>query len=66
MDVSALASAFIGAQAARLQLAVAAKMIRMNADAENSVAQLIDAAQNNINRLANVAAGVGTTLDISA
>lgn len=49
-----------------LQLAVAARLERMNADDASSVVKLIDAAQQNANSLANVAAGVGTNLDISA
>ena len=47
-------------------MAFAAKMLRMNADAAKSVVQVIEAAQENINRLANVAAGTGGNLDISA
>jgi hypothetical protein len=48
-----------------MQLAGAAKMLRMNADAAQSVVKMIDAAQQNIDRLANVAAGVGGNVDIS-
>ena len=40
-------------------------MLRMNADAAQSVVKLIDAAQQNMDRLANVAAGIGENLDIS-
>ena len=65
MDTAALASALIGAQNAQTQFAVAAKMVKMNADADASVAKLIDAAQQNLNRLANVANGVGGNLDIT-
>jgi hypothetical protein len=50
----------------QVQLAAAAKMLRMNADAAQSAGQIIDAAQRNMDRLANVAAGVGTNIDISA
>ena len=66
MDVTALASAFIGTKAAEVQMAFAAKMLKMNADAAKSVVQVIEAAQENLNRLANVAAGIGQNLDISA
>jgi len=65
MDVASLAAAMIGAQVGKVQLAVAAKMLRMNAQAENSVVQLIDAAQQNLNDLTNVAAGIGTNIDIT-
>ena len=47
-------------------VAVAAKILKMNADQEASVAKLLDAAQANISSLANVAAGIGGNLDISA
>jgi hypothetical protein len=65
MDVGTLASAFIGARTGQLQLALAAKMLRMNADAAKSVVDLIEAGQQNLDRLANAAAGVGGNLDIS-
>jgi hypothetical protein len=65
MDVSSLAAAFVGATTAKVQMAAAASIMKMNANAERSVAQLIDAAQKNLNNLANVAAGVGGNLDIS-
>ncbi len=65
MDTS-LISAFVGAQASRVQLAVAAQMLRMSADSAASVVKLVDAAQQNLDRLANVAAGIGTNLDVSA
>ena len=61
MDVS-IAAAFVASQAAQLQMAVAAKMLRMNADAEKGIVQLISAAQQN---LASLAEGVGANLDIS-
>jgi hypothetical protein len=65
MDPAALATAFIGAQVGRAQLAVAAKLLQMDAANEQSVVGLIDAAQQNMDRLANVAAGIGGNLDIS-
>jgi hypothetical protein len=48
-----------------MQLAFAARFARMNADQAASVAKLIDAAQQNFNSLANVAAGIGTNLNVS-
>jgi hypothetical protein len=66
MDVGAIAMAFVGAKAAQVQMAVAAKMTRMNADAAGSIVQVLDAAQQNMDRLANVAAGIGQNVDISA
>jgi hypothetical protein len=66
MDPTDLVSAFVAARAGQTQLAVAAKMLRMNADSAQSVVQLLQAGQANIDRLANVAAGVGGNLDVSA
>jgi len=66
MDVASIAAAVVGAQAAQLQTAAAAKMLRMNADASADVAKLLEAAQQNFNRLANVAGGIGGNLDIAA
>ncbi len=66
MDVASIAAAFVAAQMSRMQMAVAAKIIRMNADQANSVAQLLQSAQQNAAQLANAAAGVGQNVDISA
>jgi hypothetical protein len=65
MDTSLL-TALMGAQTGMMQLAVAARLARMNADQGSSVAKLIDAAQQSFSPLANVAAGIGTNLDVSA
>ena len=66
MDPTSLITALVGAQTGMVQLAVAARLARMNADQGAAVAKLIDAAQQNIDPLANVAAGIGTNLNISA
>lgn len=66
MDPADLASSFVSASAGQTQLAVAAKMLRMNADAAQSVVQLLEAGQANIDKLANVASGIGGNLDVSA
>jgi hypothetical protein len=65
MDSADLASAFVTARAGQTQLAVAAKMLRMNADAAQSVVQLLEAGQANIDKLANVASGIGGNIDVS-
>jgi hypothetical protein len=65
MDVGALASAMIAARVGELQLAVAAKLLRMDAQAADAAAKVIDAAEENVDRLANVAAGIGTNLDVT-
>ena len=66
MDVASIAAALVAAQAAQVQTAVAAKMLRMNADASADTAKLLQAAQQNFSRLANVASGIGGNLDITA
>jgi anthranilate phosphoribosyltransferase len=65
MDPASLAGALVGAQASQAQMAAAAMMMRMNADAAKSVVQVIDAAQQNMQSLANVAAGIGQNMNIS-
>ena len=65
MDLS-LVTAALGAQAGLTQLAVAGSMLKMNTQNAASVVKLIDAAQQNMNSLDNMAPGVGTKLDITA
>ncbi len=65
MDPTSLITALMGAQTGMVQLAVAARLERMNADQGDSIVKLIDAAQQSIDPLANVAAGLGTNLDVS-
>ena len=65
MDTASLAAAFIAAQAGQVQTAVAAKMLKMNAESASSVVKLLDAAQQNLTSLANVASGIGRHLDIT-
>jgi hypothetical protein len=65
MDPASLAAALAGAQISQVQMAVAAKMIRMQADNAASILQDINAAQQNMQSLANVASGVGQTVNIS-
>ncbi|HEX4043033.1 MAG TPA: hypothetical protein VHY10_15140 [Xanthobacteraceae bacterium] len=66
MEPASLATALVGAQAGMLQLAVAARLERMNADNASSVVKLIDAGEQNASSLADVAAGIGTNLDVTA
>ncbi len=65
MDMS-LVSAILGAQASNAQSVLAAKFMRENADAAGAIAQMVEASAQNANALANLAPGVGTSLDISA
>lgn len=67
MDVAALATALIASRTAEAQIAVAGKMLRMNAQAAQSAAQLLDAAaQNGAQLAAAVTNGAGGVLDITA
>lgn len=65
MDPASLAAAMVAAQMSRVQMAAAATMMRMNADAANSVVQVVQAAEQNASQLANAAAGLGQNLNIS-
>jgi gas vesicle protein len=67
MDTMSLIGGTIGAQTGMMQLAVAARLARMNnADISSSIAQLVGSADQNANSLANVAGNIGTNLDVSA
>ncbi len=66
MDPAALAAAFVSAQTGQIQGAIAAKMLKINADQAASIAQLLEAATQNVNKLANVASGIGQNLDVTA
>jgi hypothetical protein len=66
MDPSSIAAALVGSQMSNVQMALAPKMLRMNADAASAIVQVLDAAQQNLASLVNVAQGVGQNLNISA
>jgi hypothetical protein len=66
MDVGSIATAFVAQQAGQVQTAVAAKMLKMTADASGDIAKMLEAAQQNFNNLANVASGIGGNVDITA
>ncbi|MGE5771088.1 MAG: hypothetical protein ACM3Z4_03440 [Hyphomicrobiales bacterium] len=66
MDPASIAAAMIGPQMSNVQMALAAKMLRMNADNASAIVQVLDAAQKDLASLANVADGVGRNLNISA
>jgi hypothetical protein len=55
----------VGAQAGRLQMAVAARMLKMNLDNQAAVVQLLGASQQNLAKLTGAAAGLGQNLDIT-
>jgi hypothetical protein len=65
MDTMSMVSSLLAARAGNVQTQIAATILKSNADAEKStVLTLLGAAQQN--SLANVAAGIGANLDISA
>jgi flagellar motility protein MotE (MotC chaperone) len=66
MDPVSLAAAMAGAQADQTQSSLATILARMNANAAASVLQVIDSAQQNLQSLANVGAGIGRNVNISA
>jgi hypothetical protein len=64
MDVASLASAAMSAQAAQMQIAMAAKFMKMGAEQQQSVATLLEAAaQNGAKLAAAVQPGVGAQVD---
>jgi hypothetical protein len=65
MDTASIAAGLAAARTGQVQLALAGKMLKMNAEQAQSVVKLLDAAQADLNRLANVGAGVGTTVDMT-
>ena len=66
MDMS-LVSSILATQAGSLQMQVAATIMKSNADAEKSaVLTLLGAGDQSASSLANVAAGIGGNLDVSA
>jgi len=66
MDVASTVQAMLAAQTAQTQMALAAKMLRMNADNAGAIAQVLEASVQSTNSLANVAAGIGQNVNISA
>jgi hypothetical protein len=66
MDAVAIASAIMAAQMSQVQMAVAAKLAKMNAEQGAAMVQLLEAAKANMNSLANVGAGIGANLNVSA
>ena len=62
-----MVSGILAAQAGALQTKVAASLLKSNIDSEQSaVLTLLGAGQQNIASLANVAAGIGGNLNITA
>jgi hypothetical protein len=67
MDMMSMVTGMLAAQAGNVQMQVAATMMKSNADAEKSaVLTLLGAAQQSMSSLANVGAGIGGNLNVSA
>ena len=67
MDILSMVSSMLAAQAGNVQMQVAATIMKSNADAEKSaVLTLLGAAQQGMSSLANVGAGIGGNLNITA
>ena len=64
MNDAALVSALLGARLGQAQLAVAGRMLRINGDTAAAAVKLVAAAQQSMDRLANVAAGIGTSSQV--
>jgi hypothetical protein len=64
MDTAALASSLIAARMGQTQVALAAEMMKMNAEQAASIVQVLEAAQDNMQQLV-AASGLGTAVDIS-
>ncbi len=67
-SVVSIATAAVAANQARVQMALAAKLVKMNAGNAQSAVQLIEAANANLQKMVQsaLADGVGGNLDISA
>jgi hypothetical protein len=63
MDTSTIVSSVISAVAGQVQTAVAGKITLEDAAKGATTAQLIDQAQQNIDSLVNVAAGIGMSVN---
>jgi len=67
MDMMAMVTGILAMQAGNVQTQVATDIMKSNMDAEKSAVQtLLGVGQQNMSSLANVAAGVGGSLDVTA
>jgi hypothetical protein len=62
MDPASIAAALIGSQTGQAQIDVGMKMLKMNADRQTAVAQMIAS----VAQSASLPPGVGKNLDIAA
>ena len=67
MDIMSMVSGMLAAQAGNGRMQIAATILKSNADAEKSaVLTLLGAGGQDASSLANVGAGIGGSLDVTA
>ena len=67
MDIASIAAGLLGAKAAQTQTTLAARMMKMDAQADSAIVELLQVAEKGAKSLASAAApGMGTVLDILA
>ena len=64
MDSAAIATSLAAARADQTQQILAAKMMKMNAQAAQSIVAVLDAAQQNLEQITAAPAGMGANVDI--
>ena len=65
MDIGSLVSALFAARIGQMQLAAAAKIAKTEADSGAAVTKLVDAANQNAQRLSAAAEGLGQAVDVN-
>ena len=65
MDSVSIATGLIAAQASFKADTLAAKFLKQNASSDSAVADLLQAASDQGNKIANLAAGIGGNLDVT-
>jgi len=66
MDMMSMVSSLLAAKAGNTQMQIATTIMKSNADAEKSAVLTLLGAGQNASSLANVGAGVGGNLDVTA
>ena len=64
MDPASLAAGLTAARAGQTQQILAAKMMKMNAEAAQSLVAMLDASQQNIEQITTAPPGMGANVDI--
>jgi hypothetical protein len=65
MDPASIASAMVGMQSGQTQLALAQSMMKINANQESAIAQMVASAAQGASQ-ASLPPGVGRNLDVAA